>query len=114
FEKLYENVYAGVAKHERAGFQIMELGITATLPKVKPKLSRRPLEDKKPPHEAVKGKREVYFNGVWGTAGIYDMDKLRPGNEIYGLAVIEAPATTLFVPPGKRIRMDEWTLMWLT
>jgi len=26
FEKLYEKVYAGVAKHERAGFQIMELG----------------------------------------------------------------------------------------
>ena len=45
---------------------------------------------------------------------IYDMDQLRPGNEIDGIAVIEAPATTLFLPPGKHIRMDEWTLIWLT
>ncbi len=46
FEKLYEKVYAGVAKHERAGFQIMELGVTASIPKVKPKLVKRPLEGK--------------------------------------------------------------------
>jgi acetone carboxylase beta subunit len=114
FEALYERVYAGVAKHERAGFQILELGLIASIPKVKPKLVKRPLEGKKPPREAIMGEREVYHNGVWGKATIYDMDKLRPGNEVRGLAVIEAPATTLFLPPGRRIRMDEWTLIWLT
>ena len=114
FESLYEKVYAGVAKHERAGFQIMELGITVVAPKVKPKLAKRPLEGKKPPQEAIKGEREVYYNGVWGKATIYDMDRLKPGNEVHGLAVVEAPATTLFLPPGRRIRLDEWTLIWLT
>ena len=114
FESLYEKVYAGVAKHERAGFQIMELGITVVAPKVKPKLTKRPLEGKKPPQEAIKGEREVYYNGVWGKATIYDMDRLKPGNEVHGLAVVEAPATTLFLPPGRRIRVDEWTLIWLT
>jgi len=114
FESLYEKVYAGVAKHERAGFQIMELGITVVAPKVKPKLVKRPLEGKKPPQEAIKGEREVYYNGVWGKATIYDMDRLKPGNEVHGLAVVEAPATTLFLPPGRRIRVDEWTLIWLT
>ncbi len=114
FESLYEKVYAGVAKHERGGFQIMELGITVVVPKVKPKLVKRPLEGKKPPQEAIKGEREVYYNGVWGKATIYNMDKLKPGNEVHGLAVVEAPATTLFLPPGRRIRMDEWTLIWLT
>ena len=114
FESLYEKVYAGVAKHERAGFQIMELGITVVAPKVKPKLTKRPLEGKKPPQEAIKGEREVYYNGVWGKATIYDMDRLKPGNEVHGLAVVEAPATTLFLPPGRRIRLDEWTLIWLT
>ncbi len=114
FESLYEKIYAGVAKHERAGFQIMELGVTATVPKVKPKLAKRPLEAKKPSPEAIKGERQVYYDGVWGKATIYDMDSLKPGNEIPGLAVIEAPATTLFLPPGRTIRMDEWTLMWLT
>jgi len=114
FEELYEKIYAGVARHERAGFQIMELGITATLPKIKPKLVKKPLEGKKPPQDAFKGEREVYYDGLWTKAAIYSMDGLRPGNEISGTAVVEAPATTLFLPPGRRIRMDEWSLLWLT
>jgi N-methylhydantoinase A/oxoprolinase/acetone carboxylase beta subunit len=62
----------------------------------------------------VKGERKVYYNGKWHKTTIYDMDQLRPGNEIEGIAVIEAPASTLFLPPGRHIRMDEWTLIWLT
>ena len=27
-----------------------------------------------------------------------------------GIAVIEAPATTFFLPPGRHVRMDEWLL----
>jgi len=114
FETLYEQVYAGVAKHERAGFQIMDLGIVASVPKVKPKLVKRPLEGKGPPEEALKEERDIYYDGAWHRARIFDMDKLRPGNEIEGIAVVEAPATTLFLPPGRHIRMDEWSLIWLT
>jgi N-methylhydantoinase A len=114
FEELYEKVFAGVAKHQRGGYQIMELGIQATVPKVKPKMARWPLEGKKPARSAIKEERQLYYDGKWDKAVIYDMDKLRPGNEVEGLAVIEAPATTLFLPPGRRIRMDEWTLMWMT
>ncbi len=114
FEDLYERVYAGVAKHPQAGYQIMELGLTATIPKVKPKLIKRPLEGKKPPQEAFKGEREVYIDGGWHKTPIYDMDSISPGNEIEGIAVVEAPATTFFIPPGKRARMDEWSLLWLT
>lgn len=114
FEELYERVYAGVAKHPQAGYQIFELGLTATVPKVKPKLIKRSLEGKKPPKEAIKGEREVYYNGEWHKAVIYDMDRIRPGNEVEGIAVIEAPATTFFLPPGRRSKMDEWSLLWLT
>ncbi len=114
FEKLYEKVYAGVAKHRQAGYQIMELGVTATVPKVKPKLVKHALEGKNPPADAYKDDREVYYGGKWHKAKVYDMDKLRPGNELEGIAVVEAPATTLFVPPGKRVNMDEWTMLWLS
>jgi acetone carboxylase beta subunit len=114
FEDLYEKVYAGVAKHTQAGYQIFELGLTATIPKVKPKIVRRSLEGKDPLQEAIKGEREVYFDGEWHRAVIYDMDQIRPGNEIKGIAVVEAPATTFFLPPGRRARMDEWSMLWLT
>lgn len=114
FEDLYEKVYAGVAKHPQAGYQIMELGVTASIPKVKPKLVRQPLEGKDPAPEALKGEREVYLEGTWHRTPIYDMDRIRPGNEISGIAIIEAPSTTLVLPPGRYIRMDEWSMIWLT
>jgi len=114
FENLYEKVYSGVAKHEEAGYQILEVGLVASIPKVKPKLIKRQLEGAQPPTEAIKGTREVYLNGTWHRATIYDMDAIRPGNEISGIAVVEAPNTTFFIPPGRRARMDEWSLLWLS
>ncbi|MBP1685879.1 MAG: hydantoinase/oxoprolinase family protein [Deltaproteobacteria bacterium] len=114
FEDVYESVYAGVAKHPQAGYQIFELGLTATIPKVKPKLVQRPLGGKEPSPEAFKGEREVYHEGRWHVTPILDMDRFRPGNEIEGIAVIEAPSTTFFVPPGRRVHMDEWSMLWLT
>jgi N-methylhydantoinase A/oxoprolinase/acetone carboxylase beta subunit len=113
FEDRYEIVYAGVAKHSQAGYQILELGLTATIPKVKPKLVKRPLEGKTPPREAFKGERAVFIEGRWHQTPLYDMDLVRPGNEIEGIAVIEAPSTTFFVPPGRRVNMDEWSMLWL-
>jgi N-methylhydantoinase A/oxoprolinase/acetone carboxylase beta subunit len=41
------------------------------------------------------------------------MSELKPGNEIDGLAVIEAPNTTLFVPPEWHVRIDEHEIYWL-
>ncbi len=114
FETLYEKVYAGVAKHPQAGYQIMELGIAASIPKVKPKLVKRPLEGKALPKEAHKGEREVYMDGKWHKTPIIDMDTIRPGNEIEGIAIIEAPSTTFVLPAGRRVRMDEWSMLWLT
>jgi N-methylhydantoinase A len=114
FEDRYESVFAGVAKHRQAGFQILEIGLTATIPKVKPKLVKRKLEGRDPVPEALKGEREVYHEGEWHQTPLYDMDLIRPGNEIEGIAVIEAPSTTFFVPPGRRVNMDEWSMMWLT
>lgn len=113
FERHYERIYAGVAKHERAGFQILELGMEASLPKVKPKLARRPLAGAVPEARALKGTRPVYYDGKWQTATLYDMDALQPGNRIEGTAVIEAPATTFFVPAGRSVEMDELSVLWL-
>ena len=63
--------------------------------------------------EAYLGERDVFLEGQWHTTPIIDMDRIRPGNEINGIAIIEAPSTTLVLPPGKRVTMDEWSLLWL-
>jgi N-methylhydantoinase A len=113
FESLYEKIYAGVAKRREAGYQILEVGLVVSVPKVKPKLVKYPLKSARPATKAVKGTREVFWDGAWQRATIYDMDGIQPGNEIKGMAIVEAPATTLVVPPSRIARMDEWKLIWL-
>jgi acetone carboxylase beta subunit len=114
FEELYSKVYVAGAKYPEWGFTVFELGIIATVPKIKPTIRKYPVEGKEPPKEALRGKRDVYIKGKWVLATLYEMDLLIPGNEIDGPAVVEAPATTLFVPPGRSIRMDEYRVIWMT
>jgi acetone carboxylase beta subunit len=114
FEDLYTSIYTAAARYPEAGYTILEQGLRVSVSaRVKPYLPRFPLEGKRLPPEAVKGERQVYWGGCWQAAGLYEMDLLRPGNEVEGIAIIEAPATTLVVPPGKKIRMDELKIIWL-
>lgn len=113
FEDLYARIYVSGAKFPEAGFQILEIATVATVPKVKPLIERRPLGPETPSDKALKGKRKVYRHGKWHTARIFEMEELGPGNIVDGIAVIEAPNTTLFVPERKRARFDEWGLIWI-
>ena len=66
-----------------------------------------------PSREAEKGSRSVFREGGWQGATLWEMDALKPGNAIEGLAIIEHPATTFLVPPGRRVEVDEWNILWL-
>jgi N-methylhydantoinase A len=114
FEDLYTKVYAAGAKYPEWGYTIMELGVIASAPKAKPVLKKYPLEGKQPSVEALKGERPVYLKGKWVAAKLYEMDALKPGNELAGPAVVEAPSTTLFVPARRRIHMDEYRVIWMS
>ena len=113
FEDKYTQVYTYGSRHAEAGFQIFEAGLRASIAKPKPRIIKYPVSGKIPPAEAYKGERLVYLKGEWKAAKLYEMDLLDPGNEIEGLAIIEAPATTLPVHPGKKIVIDEFKRFWL-
>jgi N-methylhydantoinase A len=113
YEEKYSRVYAYGARHAEAGFQMYEVGLRASVPKPKPRLTKFPLQGQTPPAGARKGTRPVYVDGKWHKAALYEMDRLEPGNEVAGLAIIEAPATTLPVPQGKKIVIDEYKRFWL-
>jgi len=113
FEDLYTKVYTAGAKHSEWGYTVMELGATATIPKVKPVLRKYPLEGREPAKGAFKGQRKVYQKGEWVSATLWEMDLLKPSNEIRGPAVVEAPATTLLVPAGRLVTMDEYRVIWM-
>ena len=86
------------------------IGLTATADKVKPTLEKRPL-GKSDPAAAHKGTRQAYMGGRWHEANLYEMDRLQPGHEIQGPAIVEHPATTLVVHPNDTVFVDEWTLL---
>ncbi len=113
FEDKYSRLYGHGVKYPEAGFQMSEVALRASLPKPKPKMMKYPLAGKTPPAEAFKGEREVYVKGKWKKWKLYEMDLLQAGNEVEGPAVIEAPATTLPLPEGRRVVVDEYKRFWL-
>jgi N-methylhydantoinase A/oxoprolinase/acetone carboxylase beta subunit len=110
FEDLYGKVFALAAKSPELGHLLTTVVIAGRVNVEKPLLPKKSIQGKKPPEGARKGKRSVYCQGEWIEAEIFEMDRLHAGNEIEGLAVIEAPSTTLMVPPDRYVFLDEHTI----
>jgi N-methylhydantoinase A len=113
FERMYERIYAASAKYPQSGYEILQMGLIATVEKIKPSLKRFPLEGETPPKKAVKGRRNCYFD-KWAETTIYDWDELRAGNSFPGPAIIEGPSSNLVLPPERTIRIDEYLTVWLS
>jgi N-methylhydantoinase A len=113
WEREYERINRRVSRYAQAGFTIFELGMLALIPKVKPKISSEGLAAPTPPPSAQRGEREIYWEGSWWTASLWDMEALVPGNEVAGPAVIEHPATTFLIPPDHTTVLDEWKIFHL-
>lgn len=114
FEEIYTRMFTLAGKPDVGTYHITEVCVVATVETVKPRLVRHALSDRTPPANAVKGTRSIYQKGKWQEATIYRMENMLPGNEVDGLAVIEASNTTLFVPPEWRVRIDEYNVYWMT
>ncbi|SFJ66841.1 hydantoinase/oxoprolinase family protein [Thermoflavimicrobium dichotomicum] len=113
FENLYGRIYARSAKSPELGYLVTTAIVTGTVPVEKPDLPNEPLAGPEPPAEAHKGTREVYWRGNWITADIYDMEKVKPGNVLKGLSIVEAPATTFVVPPDQEACLDQYRIFHL-
>jgi N-methylhydantoinase A/oxoprolinase/acetone carboxylase beta subunit len=114
FEDLYTKMFTLAAKSDVGAYHITEVCVVAKVATVKPKLRKFELADKQPVDKAFKTKRPVFMRGEWQDADIWEMESLVPGNEIDGLAVIEASNTTLLVPPEWHVRIDEHDIYWIT
>ncbi len=114
FEELYERINRRVAKYRRGGFMISEIGLFARIVTPKPVFPRNRLDGPQPDAAARKGERDVFAGGAWRTARIWDMDRLRPGNVIEGLSIVEHSMTTLVVPEGMVVSVDDRGFLWLS
>jgi acetone carboxylase beta subunit len=112
FEDLYARVFAKGAQFPQAGFEIFEVGLVAAARKVKPGFVRRPLEGDDA-CAALYESRPAYWNGEWVPTPRYRWELLRPGNIVQGPVIIEAPTTTLVLPPNRSARIDEYLSVWI-
>ena len=112
FEKTYTRIYPTASRFPEAGYLITSVYLEAVVPKIQPKLIKYPLKGKSPVKAAKKEERDVYWDGSWVKSDIWHMELMEPGNRIDGPACIEHPMTTLPVPPGRYVEMDEHKAIW--
>jgi N-methylhydantoinase A len=108
FVARYEQLYGRGSALAGAQLEIVvcRLRARATTPRPRLAVSRR--TTKRIPAKAQLKKREIYWPdlGKHRSTPVYDGDRLLPGNEIKGPAVVETADTTVVVHPWARLRLD--------
>ena len=107
FDKAYEKAYGRGSGYREAGKEILTLRVNATGLLERPRIKEAPAR-KSPADEALKPPREVFFEeaGAFAPTAIYDFQRMQPGMELSGPAVIETPVTTVVVNPRDRAEID--------
>jgi N-methylhydantoinase A len=103
FHEDYERIY-GFAD-EAAPVEIINLRVTIVGVMPKPLL---PVQAKPAAGAAKRGERAVFDTGESITAAIYGRDDLAPSQSFLGPAVVESPDTTVYIPPGYSVAVDQW------
>lgn len=113
FEETYTRVYAKAATSPELGYSITGAIVRGIVDVAKPRIPEEPLAEETPPDEAYLGKRNVYWDGKYIEADIWEMEKLQPGNRIEAFAILESPATTFVIPPGFTTYLDQHRIFHL-
>jgi N-methylhydantoinase A len=109
FDDLYEKAFGQGSGYREAGKEILTFRLAAAGLLNKPDIKAQPVS-KSDGAKALKGERDVYFeeNKTFVPTRVYDFNKMRPGMEFAGPAIIETPVTTVVVNPGDRAAMDQY------
>lgn len=107
FTEMYEAKYGPGSSYRQAGVEAITFAVegVAGLPVSKPEALPGEGSD---PKAATTGERAVHLAGQEeaSTVRTYSADRLRPGNELSGPALVEAEDTTVLVHAGQRLWVD--------
>ncbi|UCG45370.1 MAG: hydantoinase/oxoprolinase family protein, partial [Candidatus Bathyarchaeota archaeon] len=114
FHDRHEAIYGYAAREESVELvnaRLVAIGIVA-----KPKLAKQKLQGTTPPTNALLTKRQVYFEKEkdYDECPVYRRECLKPGNVVYGPAVIEQYDSTTIVYPGWDSRVDGYGNLLIT
>jgi len=107
FDDAYEKAYGKGSGYREAGKEILTFRVTAVGLLNKPRIKEEPAAGT-PADGARKPERNVFFEelGEFAPTAIYEFQRMTPGMELSGPAVIETPVTTVVVNPRDRAEID--------
>jgi acetone carboxylase beta subunit len=103
FEEAYAKLYARSARSPELGYLVTNVIVTGSVPVEKPAL---PDEQEHGAGPEPKSTRRVWWRDGFEDTLIYEQDQVRAGQVVEGPAVIESPADTFAIPPGRLARLD--------
>jgi N-methylhydantoinase A/acetophenone carboxylase len=108
FEKEYSEAFSPHVVNKPGGAYVENIIVKATVPTEKLELPVHELGDKNPSPAQI-GSREAYWPefAKRSETPVYRFDNLTPGNQVDGPALVEAHFTTIVVPPGKSLSIDQ-------
>ncbi|WQW77139.1 hydantoinase/oxoprolinase family protein [Helicobacter pylori] len=113
YEKTYARVYSESACSPELGFSVTGVIMRGVVATQKPVIPVEKEHGATPPKEAKIGVRKFYRHKKWVDADVWQMEKLLPGNEVIGPAIVESGATTFVIPKGFATRLDKHRLFHL-
>ena len=115
FERLYEERYGKESAYREAGIEMAIFRVRGIGTLRKPELKGEELAGPDPGTGFVES-REIYCDTTRDRreARGYDLEKLLPGNEVEGPAIIWTPITTIVVNPGQKAMLDRYKNVILT
>lgn len=110
FEDSYGKLYARSAKSPELGYLITNAIVTGAVSAEKPTLPSEELSSDEP---TLKSTRPVWWTDDWEETSIYEQSELKAGQTVEGPAIVESPADTLAIPPGRQAYLDEHRIFHL-
>jgi N-methylhydantoinase A/oxoprolinase/acetone carboxylase beta subunit len=106
FEREFSEAFSPLVVNKPGGVYLDNFVLKVSIPTPKPATPELPLGGADA-SAALTGKRQVWWPGQgWTDTSIYHADALRPGHRLEGPVIVEAPLTTVVVPPGMRYAID--------
>jgi acetone carboxylase, beta subunit len=102
FEGAYAKVYASSARSPELGYLLTQAVVFGRVDVEKPALPALAGGDA----AAIKGARKVHWGDGFTDTDVYDLEAIAAGQVVEGPAVLESPATTFTVPPGRSASLD--------
>ncbi len=111
FEQEFSEAFSPLIVNLPGGVYIETFILKAIVPSHKVELVAQQLHGPRP-EVARKGSRPAYWpeQKAWVETPVYDQNRLLPGNEVIGPAILESEYTTVVIPPQMKYRVDAYGL----